>query len=256
MDRPVNRLKRALADGQPQIGLHLRIPSSYAAEAVAGAGFDWMLIDTEHTPTDDATVLAQLQALAAYPVSVGVHLPWNDMVVTKRMLDAGAQTIAIPHVSTAEEAERAVSFTRFAPKGKRGFANVTRASRFGRVDDYFTGSDAELCVIAMIETEAGLRNLPAICAVDGIDAVLIGPGDLRASLGYPPGAGGAEFDRMMENAIREARARGCAAGVVEPNEAAAKRWMDCGALLMIVGADLRLLTKGADELRARFASLS
>ncbi|MGE0796962.1 MAG: HpcH/HpaI aldolase/citrate lyase family protein [Lautropia sp.] len=248
----MNALKRALAAGQVQIGIHARIPSSYAIEVIAGAGFDVVMIDAEHTPLGPETVLAQLQALAGYPVSAAVQLPCNDMTICKQFLDAGLQTIAVPHVSSAQEAESAVSYARFAPRGRRGFAHVTRASRFGRVGQYYAQAADETCVIAMVETREGVQNLRAICAVDGIDAVLIGPGDLRASMGWAPGEGGEQMRQLMENAIREIRACGRAAGVIEPVEADARRWIECGAQLMIVGSDLRLLGQSADALRARY----
>lgn len=252
MQFPLNKLKRALAADKLQIGIHARIPSSYTAEVVAGSGYDWILLDAEHTPTGMETALAQLQALAAYPVSVAVQLPWNDLIASKLFLDAGAQTLLVPHVSTPDDAREAVSYARFAPLGRRGFANVTRASQFGRVEDYYARAQEETCVVAMIETREGLKNLHAICEIDGIDALLIGPGDLRASVGLKPGEGGEDLKHILEDAIREIRKAGRAAGVIEPAEADARRWIECGARLMIVGADLRLLVKAADDLRARF----
>lgn len=255
MQFPANKLKRALAADRLQIGIHARIPSSYTAEVVAGSGYDWVLIDAEHTPAGMETALAQFQALAAYPVSAAVQLPWNDLIASKLFLDAGAQTLLVPHVSTQEEAREAVSHARFAPHGRRGFANVTRASQFGRVENYYEQAREETCVVAMIETREGLENLRSICEVDGIDAVMIGPGDLRASLGLKPGEGAEDFKRIVEDAIRQIRSAGRAAGIIEPAEADARRWIECGARLLIVGADLRLLVKAADDLRVRFAGL-
>ena len=135
MEISKNRFKQALAAGKPQIGLWGSIPSHYSAEVVAGAGFDWFLIDTEHTPADIENVLRQLQAIAAYPTAPVVRVPWNDMVTIKRILDTGVQSILIPQVTTVEEAKNAVAFARYPKAGLRGVAGSTRATRFGRIKD-------------------------------------------------------------------------------------------------------------------------
>jgi len=137
MDLPKNHFKAALKANKPQIGLWASIPSNYTAEVIAGAGFDWILLDTEHTPSDIETVLGQLQALAAYPTTAIVRVPWNDMVTIKRYLDTGVQTLLVPQVNTVEEAKNAVAFTRFPTGGSRGVAGSTRATRFGRIKNYF-----------------------------------------------------------------------------------------------------------------------
>src|SRR5574340_592108 len=125
-----NTFKRALKAGKPQIGLWSSLSSNYSAEIVAGAGFDWLLLDSEHSPADVENLLRQLQAVAPYPTHPIVRVPWNDMVWIKRALDIGAQTLLVPYVSTAAEARNAVAYTRYPPKGVRGVAGTTRASRF------------------------------------------------------------------------------------------------------------------------------
>src|SRR5205814_515224 len=164
MNLPANPFKRALKAGTPQIGLWASLASHYSAEAIAGAGFDWVLLDTEHSPNDLESVLTQLQAVAAYPTHAVVRVDWNDMVKIKRVLDVGAQTILIPYVSTPEEAAAAVSYTRYPPQGVRGVGGTTRATRFGRVQDYAQHASEEICVLVQVETQQGLDNIEAIAA--------------------------------------------------------------------------------------------
>ncbi len=252
MDLVPNLLKRAIRAGKPQFGVHSRIPSNYCVEIVAGAGFDWVLIDTEHTANDLESVLVQLQVIAAYPTTPIVHVAWNDMVATKRLLDAGAQTLLVPYVSTVEEAKQAVAHVRYPPEGVRGLANVTRASRFGRVKNYVRHAHEEICLLVMLETKQALDNLEAICAVDGIDGVFVGPGDLGASLGYAGERENPELKRLVDDALRRIRRCGKAPGVMAHVEADARRWIECGALLVSVVTDTRLLVRGLDEMAAKF----
>ena len=168
MDLPQNPFKRALKAGKPQIGLWSSLSSNYTVEVIAGAGFDWLLLDQEHSPNDLESVLSQLQAAAAYKSHPVVRVPWNDMVTIKRMLDAGAQSLLIPYVCTAEEAKAAVAYTRYPPAGVRGVAVTTRATHFGRVKDYGKRAHEEICVLVQVETEEAMQNIEAICAVDGV----------------------------------------------------------------------------------------
>src|SRR5437667_5356197 len=183
MELPVNIFKRELKAGNVQIGLWCSLSNHYATEVVAGAGFDWLLLDTEHSPNELDMVLTQLQATAPYPTTPVVRVPWNDMVNIKRVLDIGAQSLLIPYVCSAEEAKAAVAATRYPPAGVRGVAGTTRATRFGRVKDYAKRAHEELCVLVQIETQTGLDHLEKIAAVEGVDGVFIGPDELHGSLG-------------------------------------------------------------------------
>ncbi|HYS51056.1 MAG TPA: aldolase/citrate lyase family protein, partial [Burkholderiales bacterium] len=153
MELPANHFKRALKAGKRQIGLWCSLSHHYATELVAGSGFDWILLDTEHSPNDLESVLRQLQAAAPYPTHPVVRVPWNDMVTIKRFLDIGAQSILIPYVQNAEEAKSAVAYTRYPPAGVRGVAGGTRATRFARVKDYAKRAHEELCVLVQVETQ-------------------------------------------------------------------------------------------------------
>jgi 4-hydroxy-2-oxoheptanedioate aldolase len=252
MDLPQNTLKRALRAGRTQIGLWSSLSSNYTVEVIAGAGFDWILLDCEHSPNDLESLLAQLQACAPYPAHPVVRVPWNDMVTIKRVLDIGAQSLLIPYVCSAEEAKAAVAATRYPPAGVRGVAGATRATRFGRIKDYAKRAHEELCVLVQVETKPALDQLEAICAVEGVDGVFIGPADLHASMGYTGETANPAVMPLIEEAMRRIRKTGKAAGFLSPVEADAKRMIAAGSNFCAVGADVGLLARGAEALRARF----
>jgi 4-hydroxy-2-oxoheptanedioate aldolase len=254
MELPRNRFKHALKAGQAQIGLWSSLSSSYTVEVIAGAGFDWLLLDMEHSPNDLESLLGQLQAAAPYPTHPVVRVPWNDMVAIKRVLDVGAQSLLVPYVSTPEEAAAAVSYTRYPPGGVRGVAGTTRATRFGRIQDYARRASEELCLLIQVETRSALDNIEAICAVEGIDGVFIGPADLHASLGYPGETADPKVKPLIDDAIRRIRKAGRAPGILTPSEADARHWLQCGALFVAVGADVGILARGAEALAAKFKS--
>jgi 4-hydroxy-2-oxoheptanedioate aldolase len=254
MELPPNAFKRALRAGKRQIGLWSTLSSSYTVETVAGAGFDWLLLDTEHSPSDLENLLTQLQAAAPYASHPIVRIPWNDMVTVKRVLDIGAQSLLIPYVQDADEARNAVAHTRYPPAGVRGVAGTTRATRFGRVKDYAKRAHEEICVLVQVETQGALDNIEAICAVEGVDGVFIGPADLHASMGYAGETANAAVKPLIDDAIRRIRKAGKAPGILTPNEADARHWLSCGALFVAVGSDAGILARGADALAAKFKS--
>jgi 4-hydroxy-2-oxoheptanedioate aldolase len=247
-----NAFKQALAAGRAQIGLWGSIPSNYTAEVVAGAGFDWFLIDTEHTPADIETVLQMVQAVAAYPTEPVVRVPWNDMVAIKRVLDLGVRSILVPQVTTVEEAKNAVAYARFPTGGLRGVAGTTRATRYGRLKHYFAGADAEICLLLQLESEAALKNLESIAAIDGVDGIFIGPADLHASLGRLGEIANEEVLPIIDDAIRRIVKAGKAPGILTASEELARRWLKLGATFVAVGADVGILARGADALAAKF----
>ena len=254
MDLPRNAFKQSLRTGKPQIGLWSSLSSNYSVEVIAGASFDWILLDMEHSPNDLENLLGQLQAAAPYGTHPVVRVPWNDMVAIKRVLDVGAQSLLVPYVSSAEEAAAAVSYTRYPPRGVRGVAGTTRATRFGRIKDYAKRAHGEICLLVQVETAQALASIEAICAVEGIDGVFIGPADLHASLGHPGEIANPEVKPRIDEAIRRIRKAGKAPGILTPSEADARHWLECGALFVAVGADVGILARGAEALAARFKS--
>jgi 4-hydroxy-2-oxoheptanedioate aldolase len=247
-----NPFKRALRAGRPQIGLWSSLASHIPVEVVAGAGFDWLLLDMEHAPNELPMVHAQLQACAGGTAHPIVRPPWNDMVVIKRLLDLGVQSLLIPYVQTEEEARNAVAFTRYPPLGVRGFATGPRANDYGRITDYVQTYADELCVLVQVETRQGLNNLEAIAAVDGVDGVFIGPADLAAALGHPGELKHPQVQAAIEEAVGRLVAAGKPAGILFGDEPLARRYLDLGCLFVAVGSDLGLLARGADALAARF----
>jgi 4-hydroxy-2-oxoheptanedioate aldolase len=254
MKLPENRFKRALAQGRQQIGLWCSLPGSYAAEAVAGSGFDWLLLDTEHSPGDVLSVLPQLQAVAPYDVSPVVRPANNDTVLIKRFLDIGAQTLLIPYVQSQEEARAAVAAMRYPPEGVRGVSGLTRATRFGRVEDYARRAAEELCLLVQIETRQALERLEAIAGVDGVDGVFIGPADLAASLGHPGSPGHPEVVAAVEDAVRRLEACGKPAGILTPDTSFAKRCIELGTTFTAVGIDVGVLARGTEAIARQFRS--
>ncbi len=252
MELPKNHFKAAIGAGHQQIGIWCAIPGSGHAEVLAGCGFDWMLIDTEHSVVDQPTVQAMLQAAAPYPTHAAVRPGWNDPVEIKRLLDAGTQTILVPYVQTAEEAARAVAAVRYPPRGMRGVAGITRASRFGLVENYTARADAEICLLVQVETVTGLKNIEKIAAVDGVDGLFIGPADLAASMGHPGNPDAPEVCAAVLDGIRRIVATGKAAGILTLNPDFLQQAVAAGTTFTAVDVDSAILLRGARELARKW----
>lgn len=214
---------------------------------MAGSGYDWLLLDTEHSPGDPLTVLPQLQVIAGYPSVAPVVRPAaNDTVLIKRFLDAGAQTLLIPYVQTAAEAEAAVAATRYPPHGIRGVSAVTRATRFGRVSGYFDRAAEEICPIIQIETQTALDNLQAIAAVPGVDALFVGPADLAASLGYGAEQSHPAMRAKVIETLTRIKATGKPAGLLTGDMVLQRMAAEAGVDFLAIGVDAGLLARGSE----------
>ncbi len=254
MQLPHNLFKSALRGGRPQIGLWLGLADPYASELCAATGFDWVAIDAEHAPNDVRSVLAQLQAIAPHPAQPVVRTASGDATLLKQFLDIGAQTLLVPMVESAAQAASIVAATRYPPAGIRGVGSaLARASRWNQVGDYLSGCQQELCVLVQVESAAGLDNLAAIAATDGVDGVFFGPADLAASMGLLGKTGDARVQDAISQGIQTVRGAGKAAGVLSADPALARRYLERGALFVAVGIDTALLTRAARELRAAFS---
>ncbi len=252
LEMPRNEFKRALAAGRPQIGLWSSLCSNVVAEVIGGCGFDWILVDTEHSPNEVPNVLSQLQALAVGTATPIVRPAWNDPVLIKRFLDIGATGLLIPFVQNADEARKAVAATRYPPDGIRGVATSTRAGRFGRTKAYLQKANDEICVLVQVETKTALDNLEAIAAVKGVDGVFIGPSDLAAALGHLGDPGHAEVQAAISDAVKRLKASGKAAGILTSSEADARRYLAEGYTFVAVGSDIGLLARAGEALAAKF----
>lgn len=255
MDMPINAFKRALHTGETQIGAFLGLTDAYCAEIMASAGFDWLMIDGEHAPNSVRDVLQQLQAMAPYPVRVVVRCVDHDAARIKQLLDVGVQSLLVPMVESAAEAEALVRAMRYPPNGIRGVGTaLARAARWNGVDGYFAKADQEMCLIVQVESKAGLDSLDDILKVEGVDAVFIGPSDLAASLGHLGNPGHPEVKASIETAIAKIAAAGKAPGVFSADPAMAKNYQERGARFIAVGVDTLLLRNAAVKLAASFKS--
>ena len=248
-----NAFKRALARGEPQIGLWLGLADAYAAELCAGSGFDWLLIDGEHAPNDLRSILHTLQAIAAYPTHGIVRIPVGDPVFIKQVLELGAQTLLVPMVDDAKQARALVQAMRYPPRGIRGVGSgLARSSRWNRTSDYLARADEENCLLIQVESATALANLSELCTVDGVDGIFIGAADLAASMGYLGQPGHAQVRAAVEQAIRTVVASGKSAGVLCTDETLARHYLGIGVRFAAVGVDTTLLACATSALASRF----
>ncbi|MHA3791728.1 HpcH/HpaI aldolase family protein [Rhizorhabdus wittichii] len=242
----MNALKTALAERRPQIGLWQALANPYTAEICAGAGYDWLLFDGEHAPNTVQTLLAQLQAVARHPVEPVVRPAVGDPAVIKQYLDIGFRSLLVPMVESAAQAEMLVAATRFPPRGIRGVASATsRASGFGADGGYLARAHEDICLIVQIESRAGLDAIEEIAAVDGVDALFIGPGDLAGALGHLGNPGHAEVQDAIAGALDRVQRAGKAAGIFALSPEDARARMAAGACFVSIGTDIGVLMKGS-----------
>jgi len=248
-----NHFRDALREGRVQIGLWIGLPDPNVAEAVAAAGFDWLLFDAEHAPNDPQTILDQLRAVAAYPVHGIVRPVEADCALVKQYLDIGAQTLLIPMIDTREQAELMVRAMRYPPEGIRGMGPaLARASRWNQIEDYVNLANGQLCLLVQAETQQAMRRLTEIANVEGVDGVFFGPVDLSASMGLRGQPNHPEVQRAILEGIATVRAAGKAAGVLAADRECARKYLHAGAQFVAVGSDATLLVKAARELIRAF----
>lgn len=253
MELPKNRFKQGLASGQPQYGLWLGLPDNSAAEIAAVAGFDWLLIDGEHAPFDLRTIMAHLQALAPYEVAPIVRCVEGNTALIKQLLDIGVQTLLVPMVETAEQAEQLVRAVRYPPQGIRGLGtSLARAARWNQVPGYLKKANDEICLIVQVETVTALENLDAILAVEGVDGVFIGPSDLSASMGYLGDAGNPAVVEAINQGLKCIRATDKYAGLLCLDPDLAAHYIEQGANFVGVGVDTMILAQETRKLALRF----
>lgn len=254
MDRITNRFKARLEAGDEMLGLWFGLANNIAAEICAQSGFDWILIDAEHSPLSDKDVLSCLQAVAPYPINPIVRPLSGDKNVLKRLCDVGVQTFLVPMIDNAAQAEDVVSAVQYPPSGARGLGtSMARAARWNMTPDYFARANDEMCVILQIETKTGLKNLKKIAKVEGVDAIFIGPSDLGAALGYPGQPSHPEVIKAVSKAIKDVRDCGKPAGVLAVTSELVETYKAAGASFIGVGSDCGVLAKGVQRLYESFA---
>ncbi len=249
---PRNAFKQALAQGERQVGLWSALASPIAAEILAGAGFDWIVIDGEHAPNDISTLLPQLQAMRGGTAEPVFRVPWNELVIIKRALDVGARTLLVPFVQNAEEARRAVAAARYPPLGIRGVAGAMRAIDYGRTQNYHRNAHLDTCILVQAETRAALGAIEAIAAVEGVDGIFIGPSDLAADLGHLGDPKHPEVQSAIKDAAQRIRAAGKSAGTLTGNADDVESLFGLGFNFVATGSDVSILARNAEAIAARF----
>jgi 2-dehydro-3-deoxyglucarate aldolase len=247
-----NRFRQDLIARKRLIGCWASLGSPITTEVLGVAGFDWILLDAEHAPNDVLTLVPQLMALKDSVSAPVVRPPWNDMVVIKRLLDAGFHNFLVPFVESADEARRAVAATRYPPVGVRGVSVSQRSNRYGAVPDYFKVVNDNIAVMVQIESRGGVEAASSIAAVDGVDGLFIGPSDLAAAYGFLGAAGHPEVQEAMTRVFAAAKAAGKPMGILAPVEDDARRYMQMGATFVAVGSDLGALRMATQALRDKY----
>lgn len=256
MQTPTNAFKAAIAAKRTQYGLWVSLMGPLSTEICAAAGFDWLLLDAEHSPNDPLSLLQQAQIVAGYPgVNAIARVPMGHgyvgQALIKQYLDAGIQTILVPMVDTPEQARELVRCMRYPPQGIRGMA-ATRASGWGRNTAYAKEANAQVCLLVQVETQEGVRNLDAIAATEGVDGVFIGPSDLSAAFGHVGDPWHPEMQDIIADAFRRIQAAGKAVGILTLDEALARRHVEMGATFIAVGTDSNLMVKATTGLIGKF----
>lgn len=253
---PDPSLKDALKDADHSLaGIWVCSASPLVAEICAGAGFDWLFIDGEHSPNDLQNILAQLQAVRSYPVVPVVRPAVNDPVTIKQFLDLGVQSLIIPMVNDAEQAAAAVAACQYPPKGVRGVGSaLARSARWNRIPDYLTRADETITIMVQIEADEAVRNVEDIVATEGVDGIFIGPSDLAASMGVIGQQSHPDVVAAVLKSINAAKAAGKYAGVNAFDHKSAREYMAAGADFVGVGADVALLARATEALAASFSS--
>ena len=247
-----NHFKQRLKHKQ-QIGLWVGLADAYGTEIAANAGYDWLLIDGEHAPSDLRTTLAQLQSIAAYPSQAVVRPPIGSVQLIKQLLDIGAQTLLIPMIETVEQAELMVKAVRYPPHGIRGVgAALARATRWNSIPNYYATAHEHICLLIQIESVAGLENLDAILQVEEIDGIFIGAVDLSATMGYEGNPNHPEVQEVVIDAIKRIRAAGKAAGILSTNHEVTQQYLDLGTEFVAVGVDTSVLMNSLRDLLAKY----
>jgi len=255
MDIQPNKLKEAFKTGNVVYGLWNALVDGVAGEILAGAGFDWVLIDGEHAPFDLRSILQQLQVMAAYNIPVAVRPASGDPVLVKQLADIGVQSLVIPMVETAEEATSSFQAMQYPPVGIRGIGTgMARASMWNNIEDYVHVANREMCLIVMVETVKGIEQLDNILQVAGVDGVFIGPADLAASMGFVGESDHPEVRAEIERAIKKIRLAGKAAGIMALTKELAEQYRNYGANMIAVGVDTLMLAAAAKKLFGEFMS--
>ncbi|MFK7754488.1 MAG: HpcH/HpaI aldolase/citrate lyase family protein [Sedimentitalea sp.] len=247
MQTQINPFTAALRGGQKQLGVWVSLGSGFGAEVLRGSGFDWALLDMEHSPTEISAILNQLQVFADTKTTAIVRPPWNDSVLVKRLLDIGARGLLFPMVQNPDEARAAVAATRYPPRGIRGVSASTRATGFGRVTDYFQRIEDETTVVLQLESVAALDQATDIAAVDGVTGMFFGPADIGADMGLLGTPMHPDIWARIRPVARALAAKGVPVGTIVTNPDFAADLLANEFTFVAIASDTALLATGADR---------
>jgi len=247
-----NSFRTDLRAGKRLIGCWCSLANPITTEVLGVAGFDWILLDGEHSPNDVITFIPQLMALKDSVSAPVVRPSWNNPVELKRLLDGGFYNFLIPFIESADEAARAVAATRYPPQGFRGVSVAQRSNRYGTVPGYFENVNEQICVMVQIESGKGVAAVAEIAAVDGVDGLFVGPSDLAAGLGHLGNANHPDVQDAMATIFAAAKAAGKPVGILAGVEADARRYLAQGATFVAVGSDLGVFRSATQALRDKY----
>jgi len=247
-----NRFRQRILARERVIGFWMCMSSHITAELAGLAGYDWLLLDGEHSPNEIPMFLQQLQAVQGSDAAPVARPTQNDPVEIKRFLDIGFYNFLIPFIESAEEARRAVAATRYPPEGIRGVAGMHRSNLYGTVPDYLKTINDNICVLLQIESQAGVDAIDEIAAVPGVDGIFIGPSDLAAALGHLGNPGHPDVQKTIRHLYERASAHGKAVGILAPVVEDARRYIDMGMHFIAVGTDLGVFKQATFALREAF----
>jgi 4-hydroxy-2-oxoheptanedioate aldolase len=255
MDSKSVVMKNALREGQVLFGTFCCLPTFHTIEVMASSGFDFMVFDAEHAPTNPSLIHLQLAALSACKTASVVRIAAQDPVLVKSYLDLGVDALMVPNLETAEQARDVVRMMRYPPQGIRGVGGSMRATDYFRnAAGYYASSNDNVCLMAQIETPRGLANLDAIATVDGVDVVFFGPNDFAANSGLLGQPGHPDVMAKMEGGMRRVRELGKISGIL-CGEAQVDRYMKAGCQVIAVGSEVGLLVGAADGLVRRLNAM-
>ena len=247
-----NKFKESILNKNKQIGIWSCLTNNTIAEIISVTGFDWSVIDMEHSPNDIQEVLTQLQVMEGYNTEPVVRVPWNEPVMVKRILDMGAQTILYPFVQNQQEAKAAVEATRYPPKGIRGVMSAARMNRYGHIENYYKEAENEICVLIQCETKEAIKNIPEISKIDGIDGIFIGPSDLSSSIGKIGQFEDKEVQDLIYEGLDLCLKSGKPAGILTGKQEYAKKYIKDGYTFVALKSDTNLFAREAENLLKEF----